>query len=326
MKEKQASILIVDDNPVTLRLLASTLSHAGYAVLEATGGNLAMEVLKNQSPDLILLDIDMPGVSGLEICRLIKKSPKTADIPVLFITASDAKQDIVAGFAAGGQDYIIKPSTKEELLARVNTHLTLCHTQQALRASRAKYKELSYLDDLTGLYNTRYLYKTLEAQLEKAPATPLTVVFIDIDKFKQVVDGHGHLHGSRAIAELAGIIRHLLPKGSFGVSYGGDEFVLVLVNHDESRGMKLAERIRQKIADTPFLESQGISLSVTVSCGLSCYPDDARTMVDLLGNADQALFATKRRGRNAVIAFSEIQQSQETEHFLPVDETKYHPA
>lgn len=326
MKEKSATILIVDDNPVTLRLLASILGQAGYALFEAASGKQALEVLKNQLPDLILLDIDMPDLSGLETCHRIKKSSRTADIPVIFVTASDEKEDIVAGFAAGAQDYIIKPSTREELLARVNTHLTLCRTQLALKASRAKYRELSYIDDLTGLHNTRYLYKTLATQLEKHPETPLTVVFIDIDKFKQVVDGHGHLKGSSTIAELAGIIRHMLPKGGFGVSYGGDEFVLVLPGFTRSRGKAFTEKMRQRIADTTFLENQGVLLSVTVSCGLSVYPDDAQTMVDLLGNADQALFASKRRGRNAVVSFSEIQHSMETEHFLPVDESRYHSA
>ena len=319
MKEKQALILIVDDNPVTLKLLAAILGQAGYNTVEAIHGNQALAILKNQLPDLILLDIDMPDLSGLETCGLIKKSARTAEIPILFVTASDDKHDIAAGFAAGAQDYIIKPSTREELLARVNTHLTLCRTQQALKASRAKYRELSYLDDLTGFYNTRYLYKTLALHLEKHADEPLSVLFIDIDKFKQVVDSHGHLLGSRTIAELAGIIRHMLPKGSFGVSYGGDEFVVVLPNHDGEATRTFAERMRGRIASNTFLASQGFSLNLTVSCGLATYPVDAATMVELLGNADQALFATKRRGRNGVISYAEIRDKQQPEQLLPLE-------
>lgn len=319
MKEKQALILIADDNPVTLKLLAAMLSQAGYGTIEAMHGNQALAILKNQLPDLILLDIDMPDLSGLETCSLIKKSARTAEIPILFVTASGDKHDIAAGFAAGAQDYIIKPSTREELLARVNTHLTLCRAQQALKASRAKYRELSYLDDLTGFHNTRYLYKTLASLLEKQADEPLSVLFIDIDKFKQVVDSHGHLLGSRTIAELAAIIRHMLPRGSFGVSYGGDEFVIVLPSHGGAAARAFAERMCGRITGNTFLAGQGLALKLTVSCGLATYPVDAITMVELLGNADQALFAAKRRGRNGVISYGEMRDRQEPEQFLPLE-------
>lgn len=317
MKEYQAHLLIVDDNPVTLRLLKAMLSQAGYAVLEAKHGKQALEILESRVPDLILLDIDMPDLSGLETCVLIKKNARTAEIPIIFVTSSNEKDDIVAGFAAGAQDYIIKPSTREELLARVNTHLQLCRAQQAIKASRAKYRELSYRDDLTGLYNTRYLYKTLAAHLEKQAEQPLSVVFIDIDRFKQVVDGHGHLHGSRTIAEVAGVIRQMLPNGCFGVSYGGDEFVVVLPAFDTEATCRFAERLCKQIATHTFLTAQNLAIHLTVSCGLATYPADAATMVELLGNADQALFATKHRGRNGVISYAELQE-QQPPHLLPL--------
>lgn len=323
MKKKEKTvnppILVVDDNPVIVKLLGAMLDRAGYHVTHAASGTEALATLETSVPDLILLDIDMPGVSGLETCRIIKANPRTADIPVIFVTASDNKEDIVAGFAAGAQDYIIKPSTKEELLARVRTHLALCHTQKALKESRARYRELSYLDDLTGFHNTRYLYKTLQGHLDKYPDRPVSVVFIDIDKFKQVVDTHGHLNGSRAIAELAGVVRPSLTKGCYGVSYGGDEFVLVFPNHDCVKGMQIAESIRAAIADHIFLTSQGLALHLTVSCGVAAYPEHAHTLVDLLGNADYALFETKRRGKNAVSSFEVIKAAMHKGRFLPVD-------
>ncbi len=324
MKKKEKAddnpILIVDDNPVIVKLLGAMLTRAGYQVAEAKSGHQAMAILESLLPDLILLDIDMPGVSGLETCRMIKDNPRTADIPVIFVTASDDKHDIVAGFSAGAQDYIIKPSTKEELLARVRTHLALCKTQQALKASRARYRELSFLDDLTGFYNTRYLYKTLQAHLDKHPDRPVTVIFIDIDKFKHVVDTYGHLNGSRAIAELTAVIKPLLPKNGFGVSYGGDEFVLVLAGHDGATGVQMAEQIRAAIAANCFLTSQGLAVRLTVSCGVASYPDDARNLVDLLGNADHALFETKRRGKNAVVTFAEMKAIPRKGRFLPVEQ------
>jgi len=321
-KEKTADnpILVVDDNPVLTKLLGAMLESADYQVMQAGSGQEALDILETLQPGLILLDIDMPGLSGLEACRRIKENRRTADIPIIFVTASDDKCNVVAGFAAGAQDYIIKPSTKEELLARVRTHLALHKTQHELKASRARYRELSYLDDLTGFHNTRYLYKTLQEHLDKHPDRPVTVAFIDIDTFKQVVDGHGHLNGSRAIAELAAVIKPLLPKGSYGVSYGGDEFVLVFVGHDRQAGGRLAERICAAIAQTRFLPLQNLFLHLTVSCGVASYPDDARNMVDLLGNADHALFEAKRRGRNTAVSFAEMKAAPQRGGFLPADE------
>ena len=320
-KEKTADnpILVVDDNPVITKLLGAMLKSAGYQVVQADSGQQALDILATLQPGLILLDIDMPGLSGLDTCRRIKENRRTADVPIIFVTASDDKSDIVAGFTAGAQDYIIKPSTKEELLARVRTHLALYKTQHELKASRARYRELSYLDDLTGFHNTRYLYKTLQVHLDKHPDRAVTVAFIDIDKFKQVVDGHGHLNGSRAIAELAAVIKPLLPKGSYGVSYGGDEFVLVFAGHDRQTGGRLSEHICAAIARTRFLPLQNLFLHLTVSCGVASYPDDARNMVELLGNADHALFEAKRRGRNTVVSFAEIMAAPQREGFLPAD-------
>lgn len=313
-------IIVVDDNPVVVKLIASMLEREGFAVRTAASGQELLDLLDTIHPDLILLDIDMPGISGIETCKRIKADARTKEIPILFVTANNDKEHVIAGFAAGAQDYIVKPSTKEELLARVRTHLALHKAQQALQASQAKYRELSFIDDLTGFYNTRYLYKALQQQLTEHADQPMSIVFMDIDKFKTVVDTHGHLNGSRAIAELAGVIKPLLPEGCFGVSYGGDEFVVVLTGHDRQAGAQRAEQLRAAIADTLFLTEQQLELHITVSCGVASYPDDATTMVDLLGNADHALFATKHRGKNGVTTFAEIRRASDEGGFLPLNQ------
>jgi diguanylate cyclase (GGDEF)-like protein len=313
-------IIVVDDNPVVVKLIASMLEREGFAVRTAASGQGLLDLLDTIHPDLILLDIDMPGISGIETCQRIKADPLSGEIPILFVTASNDKEHVIAGFAAGAQDYIVKPSTKEELLARVRTHLALHKAQQALKASQAKYRELSFIDDLTGFYNTRYLYKALQEQMAEYPEQALSIVFIDIDKFKLVVDTHGHLNGSRAIAELAGVIKPLLPEGCFGVSYGGDEFVVVLVGHDRQAGAQRAEQIRAAIADNRFLTEQNLELHLTVSCGVSAYPEDASTMVDLLGYADHALFETKRRGKNGVTTFAGMCCTLNQDGFLPLNQ------
>ncbi len=299
-------ILVVDDNPVIVKLLEGLLRRAGYRVMKACSGEEALETLAAIKPDLVLLDVDMPGRSGFSVCRTIKQNPQTAYIPVLFVTSLAEKEYIIDGFAAGGQDYIIKPFTHAELLARVQTHLTLREVQQDLQASVIRFRDLSILDDLTGFYNTRYLYQTLQEQLEKQRNLPLSVIFIDIDNFKYVVDTYGHLNGSNTIAELAEIIMPLLPEGCYGVSYGGDEFVLVLAGHGRTEGAAVAEQIRRANEQATFLSFCELAIRITVSCGVATFPDDAGTLTELLGNADHALFETKRLGKNKVVCFSEM--------------------
>jgi diguanylate cyclase (GGDEF)-like protein len=296
-------ILIADDNRVIIRLLGELLTKEGYQVAEVHDGKSVIKSLPSIQPDLILLDVDLPEMSGFEVCRKLKQNSDSADIPVLFVTSRNDKKDILAGFAAGGQDYVVKPSTRAELLARVRTHLALRRTQQKLKASEARYRELSLRDDLTGFYNTRYLYQTLQGQLDMHRTRPLSVVFMDIDNFKYVVDTYGHLNGSRTLAELADVVRSVLPEGCYGVSYGGDEFVIVLAGYDHNQGMQVAEGIRRAVEKASFLTTMDLSIHITVSCGVATFPEDAQTLTDLLACADHALFAVKKQGKNAVGSF-----------------------
>ena len=296
-------ILIADDNQVISKLLGELFTREGYQVAEVSDGESVLKQLPSIQPDLILLDVDLPEMSGFDVCRKLKHDPASADIPVLFVTSRNDKKDILAGFAAGGQDYVVKPSTRAELLARVRTHLALRQAQQRLKASEARYRELSLRDDLTGFYNTRYLYQTLQGQLDMHRTRPLSVIFMDIDNFKYVVDTYGHLNGSRTLAELADVVRSVLPEGCYGVSYGGDEFVIVLAGYDHNKGMQVAERIRRAVEKTSFLSTMDLSIHITVSCGVATFPEDAQTLTDLLAAADHALFEVKKQGKNAVGSF-----------------------
>ena len=300
---KKPIILIADDNQVISKLLGELFTREGYQVAEVSDGESVLKLLPSIQPDLILLDVDLPEMSGFDVCRKLKHDPASADIPVLFVTSRNDKKDILAGFAAGGQDYVVKPSTRAELLARVRTHLALRQAQQRLKASEARYRELSLRDDLTGFYNTRYLYQTLQGQLDMHRTRPLSVIFMDIDNFKYVVDTYGHLNGSRTLAELADVVRSVLPEGCYGVSYGGDEFVIVLAGYDHNKGMQVAERIRRAVEKTSFLSTMDLSIHITVSCGVATFPEDAQTLTDLLAAADHALFEVKKQGKNAVGSF-----------------------
>jgi diguanylate cyclase (GGDEF)-like protein len=172
----------------------------------------------------------------------------------------------------------------------------------ALRASEERFRELAVHDNLTGLYNTRHLYQALEALIGSASGNGATfsVLFIDLDHFKRVVDARGHLNGSRAIQEVAVTIRDCLEPPAWAVAYAGDEFVVVLPERGREPALAMAETIRAKMAETAYLAGTGRSVRLAASFGIATYPDDAQDLEGLLALGDQALFSVKRAGRGGI--------------------------
>ena len=300
--KKKPIILIVDDTEMNLHLLENLLIKEGYRVLSAGSGEHALEIVRETIPDLMLLDVGMPNIDGLSLCRKMKSMPRLRNIPIIFITAKSEESDIVAGFEAGGNDYITKPFTIPELQVRVKTQLDLRQVHAQLQESVQRYHALAIHDDLTGLYNTRYLYQDLSIEIEttREADSALSLVFMDIDNFKNVVDNYGHLHGSLAIAEVADTIKELINEPAYGVSYGGDEFVIVLPATKKNKALEKAENIRATIAATPYLVNLQEPIHLTVSCGVATFPDDGDSIKDILGLADKSLFAIKASGKNRV--------------------------
>ncbi len=298
----QPVILIVDDTDTNLHLLESLLIKEGYKVLAASSAIQALEIVKETVPDLLLLDVAMPGIDGFTLCRKVKGAPRLRDVPIIFITARSEEADIVAGFEAGGNDYITKPFTIPELKVRVKTQLALRQVHEELLKSVEMYHTLAIHDDLTGLYNTRYLYQDLALEIETCRETgsSLSLVFMDIDNFKYVVDNNGHLQGSQAIAEVAATIKELISDPAYAVSYGGDEFVVVLPATPKKKALEKAENIRATIAATPYLVNQPQATHLTVSCGVATFPTDGNSIDEILGLADRSLFAIKASGKNRV--------------------------
>ena len=182
----------------------------------------------------------------------------------------------------------------------------LKQVQKALRKSEQKFKKQAIHDNLTGLYNTRYLYHALDELIKKSATNGrvFSLVFMDIDNFKQVVDTHGHLNASIALQEIAATIKTNIPAPAYGVAYGGDEFVLVLPGFDKQQAMGMAETIRKRIKETVYLQKAGLSVHISSSLGVSTFPDDADTLTDLLALADQAMFSVKERGKDSVCGIS----------------------
>jgi diguanylate cyclase (GGDEF)-like protein len=182
----------------------------------------------------------------------------------------------------------------------------LKQTQKALKESENKFREQAIHDNLTGLYNTRYLYKALSELIEKSSLAGKTfsLIFMDIDNFKHVVDTHGHLNASQALQEIAATIKSTLQPPAYGVAYGGDEFIVILPNLNKTQAMDMAETIRSRIKETTYLQNLGLKVHINASLGVSTYPYDAATLPDLLALADQAMFSVKEKGKDSVCGIS----------------------
>jgi diguanylate cyclase (GGDEF)-like protein/PAS domain S-box-containing protein len=174
--------------------------------------------------------------------------------------------------------------------------------EEKLRKSRERFRYLADHDSLTDLYNTRYLYRTLDRLISDSDETgePFSLVFLDMDNFKRIVDTHGHLNGSQALREVAATFRDNLTEPSFGVAYGGDEFVLVLPGFGKKQALARAKRIRASMKETTYLTGKGLEVHMSASFGIATYPDDAGDRASLLALADEAMFRIKSRGKDAV--------------------------
>jgi diguanylate cyclase (GGDEF)-like protein len=333
----QGTILIVDDTPTNLAILVDYLAEQGFDIAVAMDGLSALEHISETRPDLILLDVRMPGIDGFETCRRLKAQKETSNLPVIFMTALSDTEDKVKGFQVGAVDYVTKPIQQEEVLARVTTHLTLRRLQvsleeqnarlqqeilerqrveQALRAANEQLErqavelkkqyevvdKLAVTDDVSGFYNTRFLHQFLDQLVTNtnAAAHALSLVFFDLDGFKRVVDTHGHLLGAKILKEVAEVVNHYLDPADRIVRYGGDEYVVILPNQEREAALMKVERIKEGLAATAYLQEERLNVRVTASFGLATFPQDARDKKELLAAADRCLFQSKASGKNTI--------------------------
>ena len=201
-------------------------------------------------------------------------------------------------------------SGHEDTLSRIVIALTDItnrkEAEEALRASEQRFREQAVRDNLTGLYNRRYLFHSLAELVQdfKDKGSVFSIIFLDLDEFKQVVDAHGHLNGSRTIQEVATTIRESLKEPAYAVAYAGDEFVIVLPGFDREQAVLKAEEIRSHVASTSYLLEQGLEVRLTATFGIAVFPEDASDPTGLLASADKALFAGKKRGKNSIRVYT----------------------
>lgn len=301
IEPKERRILVVDDDPDSLEIIAETLAWDGYQVRKAASGDEALESIEQWSPDLLLLDVNMPGLSGME--TLAKARLKIQYVAVMFISGHSSTEAVIQGLDAGADDYIPKPFDPLELLARVRTQLRIKDLNDQLRVANERLKELVDIDDLTGLYNMRSVYQRLESELERARrfGRQVCVVMLDMDKFKSVNDGHDHLFGSFVLSEVGAIIRQSIRSIDLGARYGGDEFLIMLTETHAQGAAYFCERLRKTI-EAKLFKNDRDEIRLTASIGFAITPagDSSTDARGLVRTADHALYEAKRGGRNRV--------------------------
>ena len=321
-RKNKGRILVVDDHEDNIELLRARLEARGYEVEGASDGQAALDAVERTVPDLILLDVMMPKMDGMEVVRRLKAKSEANElpfIPVIMQTALDSTENKVEGLDAGADDYITKPINFAELEARVNSLLRIKGLQSALAArerelkvlndqlneANNQLKRISLTDGLTQIENRRSLNERLHEMWQHSVRLhePISLVMCDIDKFKSVNDDYGHQAGDAVLKEFAQLLKSEAREIDRVGRYGGEEFLLILPGTVLDAAVTFAERLREKVERHTF-SYEGGTLCRTMSCGVASSPHPKVADEDaLLRAADTALYVAKETGRNRVVRF-----------------------
>jgi two-component system, cell cycle response regulator len=313
--KKKKRILVVDDHEDNIELLRARLEARGYEVEGASDGQAALDAVMRTCPDLILLDVMMPKMDGIEVVRRLKAKSEAKElpfIPVIMQTALDSTENKVEGLDAGADDYITKPINFAELEARVNSLLRIKALQVALAARETelselndKLRQISLTDGLTQIENRRSLELHLHEMWQHSVRLhePIALIICDIDKFKAVNDNYGHQAGDAVLKEFAQLLKSEAREIDRVGRYGGEEFLLILSGTVLDAAVTFAERLREKVEGHTFTYDGG-TLRRTMSCGVAASPHPkVKDQEALLRAADDALYVAKETGRNRVVRF-----------------------
>jgi diguanylate cyclase (GGDEF)-like protein len=288
-----SKILVVDDIPANIEILKIHLSDVGYDILEASDGPQALDILSEQGDDidLVLLDVMMPGMSGLEVLKNIRKQSELINTPVILVTANADDQNVAEGLDLGAFDYIIKPYSLMVLLARVRTALREKERLDLL-------EKWATTDPLTELLNRRFFFELAERETERSLRhnNAISYIMLDIDFFKKVNDEYGHIAGDQTLINLSQLIKQQLRKIDFCCRFGGEEFVICLPDTELEQAREVAERLRLAVEKMP-LNCNNKTFNICVSLGIACNKENEQPE-QTISRADTALYKAKEAGRN----------------------------
>ena len=292
----ECNVLIVDDEPMSRMLLESILESV-FICATAESGEEAISYCEANLPDLVLLDMNMPDINGLDVCTALKASPETNHIPVIFVTSTMDIESENACWEVGASDFVMKPVNASTLTHRIKTHL-----QNKLRTEFLEM--MTFHDQLTGLYNRTYLTKEIPLLIKQVARDKGTVgaIMIDIDYFKLFNDTYGHLEGDICLQKVAQIISDTVkrPKDAV-IRFGGEEFLVVLPYIDHQGTKLVAHQLVEAVANARIPHGKGIENRVSISAGFAVWKamdvveDDVAALIE---DADISLFEAKELGRN----------------------------
>jgi diguanylate cyclase (GGDEF)-like protein len=303
-------ILVADDREENLGVLREWLSSQDYYVRCARDGREALQMARQDPPDLILVDKVMPLIDGLSVARELKKEERFSTIPIIVLTGREDTRRHTIFDETGADDLLMKPFTFEEVDTRVRTMLkkrevfrALEKANEELRCANERMARLIQYDEKTHLYNYRHFMERLVEEFKRARRyyNHLTLVMFDLDYFKKVNDRHGHLTGDLVLKDFGRIMLAQARETDIIARYGGEEFAILLPQTTAVQGQRLADRVRRVTESTPFPRpSGGDPVRVTVSAGVATYPlnDHIQRPEDLVQAADEALYRAKESGRN----------------------------
>lgn len=306
INSEQFRMLIVDDQLTMRQMIGEAVSDLGYDCLEAADGMEALEILEKEKMDLVITDIAMPRLDGIALTQAIKGKYDSNVIVMTGMVGNFTYEDVIA---KGASDFIVKPIRIEELVVRIKRVLRervmigeRDRMENALRESERRYQELSITDDLTKLYNSRYLHNRLEMEIDRSVRydRQISLLMLDVDDFKKYNDSFGHVEGDGVLIRLADVIRSGMRRLDQACRYGGEEFVVILPETTGEQGQIIAERIRESFRQEIFSPAPGKVAQVTVSIGVAqLQPQE--DMLHFIDRADKNMYAAKAAGKDKVV-------------------------
>ncbi len=298
---EETHIMVIDDEKGILEFMKTALQNHGHKVTVCTYAELAIEKIKNVVYDLIITDLKMPKIPGVEFVSKAKEISPRTDIVVM--TGFPSVETAVECMKNGATDYLAKPLDLEYLNIIVDRSLYK-RTLEKRAAEREYFEQISRVDGLTGLYNHKFFHELLSAEIARADRYKynFSLIMIDIDDFKEVNDNYGHQRGDTILKDIASIFKSLVRKTDSAVRYGGEEFAIILSQTAKRHGQVFADRVVKSIA-TSKLKGNSHNKTITVSAGLAGYPDDANSQELLIQKADEALYQAKKMGKNALCVY-----------------------
>ena len=300
VQEGPPKILVVDDEESARHTLSELLEIKNFCVTATDSAEHALKLLEKTAFDLVLSDLLMPRIDGIALTKAIKEMG--LNVPVVVMTGFASIETAVESMKAGASDFITKPFNMDQITIVINRTL---ENKKLLKLAQEReyFEQLSNTDGLTDLFNHRYFHNILHIEIERERRykRPLSLMMIDIDDFKSCNDVHGHLMGDVVLQQIGTLIKKSTRGCDYVARYGGEEFAVILPETSKQEASVVAERIRASIAEYLFTTTTGKSIGkVTVTIGLSSFPEDAQDRIDLIDKADKSLYQGKASGKNRI--------------------------